>query len=121
MIAPVGQACWQGAATQCLQTSLIISQRPASGTPSRASSVRAVAVAAPFEDCGEGADGRVVRLRQGLELLLTTRVGLDVVSRAILDPPPRPSPARGEGVIRIPSLSAEERLIPVPSPLAGEG
>ncbi len=28
-MAPVGHACWQGAATQCLQTSLIISQRPA--------------------------------------------------------------------------------------------
>src|SRR6266581_7300207 len=27
MIAPVGHACWQGAVTQCLQTSLIISQR----------------------------------------------------------------------------------------------
>src|SRR5258707_15796837 len=27
-IAPVGQACWQGAVTQCLQTSLIMSQRP---------------------------------------------------------------------------------------------
>src|SRR5205807_1631484 len=29
MMAPVGQACWQGAVTQCLQTSLIMSQRPA--------------------------------------------------------------------------------------------
>ena len=27
MIAPVGQACWHGASSQCLQTSLIISQR----------------------------------------------------------------------------------------------
>src|SRR3569623_1914437 len=27
MIAPVGQLCWQGADSQCLQTSLIISQR----------------------------------------------------------------------------------------------
>src|SRR6266404_3201308 len=27
MIAPVGHACWHGAATQCLHTSLIISQR----------------------------------------------------------------------------------------------
>src|SRR5882724_3999425 len=33
MMAPVGQACWQGAVTQCLQTSLIMSQRPACGEP----------------------------------------------------------------------------------------
>src|SRR4051794_35668920 len=32
-MAPVGQACWQGATTQCLQTSLIISQRPGVGEP----------------------------------------------------------------------------------------
>src|SRR5215470_8406427 len=37
MIAPVGHACWQGAATQCLQTSLIISQRPALGSLSNRS------------------------------------------------------------------------------------
>src|SRR5947199_7211030 len=33
MMAPVGHACWQGAVTQCLQTSLIMSQRPAPGPP----------------------------------------------------------------------------------------
>src|SRR5258708_4011108 len=32
MMAPVGQACWQGAVTQCLQTSLIMSQRPCLGS-----------------------------------------------------------------------------------------
>src|SRR2546430_16650145 len=32
MMAPVGQACWQGAVTQCLQTSLIMSQRPGVGS-----------------------------------------------------------------------------------------
>ena len=32
MMAPVGQACWQGAVTQCLQTSLIMSQRPCVGS-----------------------------------------------------------------------------------------
>src|SRR5258708_2145361 len=32
MMAPVGQACWQGAVTQCLQTSLIMSQRPCAGS-----------------------------------------------------------------------------------------
>src|SRR5258708_363560 len=32
MIAPVGQACWQGAVTQCLQTSLIMSHRPCVGS-----------------------------------------------------------------------------------------
>src|SRR5258707_942506 len=32
MMAPVGQACWQGAVTQCLQTSLIRSQRPGVGS-----------------------------------------------------------------------------------------
>src|SRR5882724_7938633 len=37
MIAPVGHACWQGAVTQCLQTSLIISQRPSLGSLSNAS------------------------------------------------------------------------------------
>src|SRR5258708_31041169 len=30
--APVGHACWQGAVTQCLQTSLIMSQRPCVGS-----------------------------------------------------------------------------------------
>src|SRR5215472_6293099 len=37
-MAPVGQACWQGAMTQCLQTSLIISQRFSWGTLGRTSS-----------------------------------------------------------------------------------
>ena len=37
-MAPVGQACWQGAARQCLQWSLIISQRP--GVRGQGSGVR---------------------------------------------------------------------------------
>ena len=37
MSAPVGHAIWQGAALQCLQTSLIISHRPATGSASSAS------------------------------------------------------------------------------------
>ena len=32
MMALVGQACWQGAVTQCLQTSLIMSQRACVGS-----------------------------------------------------------------------------------------
>jgi len=34
-----------------------------------------------------------------------------------IHPPPRPSPARGEGVVRISQIS----VLPAPSPLAGEG
>src|SRR5215471_7193158 len=37
IIAPVGHACWHGAVTQCLQTSLIISQRPSLGSLSNES------------------------------------------------------------------------------------
>src|SRR5262245_28937187 len=37
MMAPVGHACWQGAVTQCLQTSLIMSQRPSFASLSNAS------------------------------------------------------------------------------------
>ncbi len=33
MIAPVGQECWQGASSQCLQTSLIMSQRLCASPP----------------------------------------------------------------------------------------
>src|SRR5437660_12608867 len=41
-MAPVGQACWQGAVTQCLQTSLIMSQRFSWGAPgTRSSAIRA--------------------------------------------------------------------------------
>src|SRR5262249_47635144 len=47
MMAPVGHACWQGAVTQCLQTSLIINQRPSFGSWSSRSS----------EKAGEGSGG----------------------------------------------------------------
>src|SRR5258708_7736284 len=39
-IAPVGHAWWQGAVTQCLQTSLIISQRLSFGSRERPSQVK---------------------------------------------------------------------------------
>src|SRR4051794_29381037 len=37
MSEPVGQACWQGAVTQCLQTPLIMSQRGGAGSPGNTS------------------------------------------------------------------------------------
>src|SRR5947207_6001896 len=40
-MAPVGHACWQGAVTQCLQTSLIMSQRfPWGALGTRSSAIR---------------------------------------------------------------------------------
>ena len=46
-IAPVGQACWHGAAAQCLHTSDIISHRPPPDSATTSSGTRP----SPFGNC----------------------------------------------------------------------
>src|SRR5881398_1039136 len=54
-MAPVGQACWQGAVTQCLQTSLIMSQRfPWGALGTRSSAIRVRPCCGPVSGPGHG-------------------------------------------------------------------